>query len=103
MIYAINFDLAGESKQNREDLHEAIRSLGASYKCLESTWLVETDLPVGKIGERLASYVAKNDRMLVIGVTRQYSGWLPRSAWEWLNQRSMWLPDPKIPSLAASR
>lgn len=86
MIYAINYDLKRPG-QGYAALHEAIKNCGAWWHHLGSTWLVDTTLKAGGIWERLAPHVDKNDVVLVIGVTRDYQGWLPADAWEWLNSR----------------
>lgn len=87
MIYAINYDLKLPG-QNYEGVHEAIKSCGAWWHYLGSTWLVDTSLDANAIWRKLSPHVDKNDRVLVIGVTRDYEGWLPKDAWEWLNSRS---------------
>ena len=86
MIYAINYDLRRPG-QNYESLHEAIKNCGAWWHFLRSTWLVDTSLSASGIWDRLARHVDKNDLFLVIGVTRDYQGWLPRDAWDWINSR----------------
>lgn len=86
MIYAINYDLK-KPGQNYAPLHDAIKSCGVWWHYLDSTWLVETTLTADGIWKKLAPHVDKNDSMLIIGVTRDYSGWLPQKAWDWINQR----------------
>lgn len=86
MIYAINYDLRRPG-QNYEVLHEAIRNCGAWWHFLGSTWLVDTSLSANGIWDRLAPHVDKNDLFLVIAVTRDYQGWLPQDAWDWINSR----------------
>lgn len=87
MIYAINYDLKRPG-QNYEPLYEAIKSCGAWWHYLDSTWLVDTSLDAKGIWERLAPQVDKNDSVLIIGVTHDYQGWLTKEAWEWLNSRT---------------
>ncbi len=86
MIYAINYDLKRPG-QNYEELYKAIKALGAWWHYLGSTWLVDTSLTAQGVWERLAPHVDKNDFVLVIGVTKDYQGWLPQEAWDWLNGR----------------
>ncbi|WP_347268937.1 hypothetical protein [Paracoccus sp. (in: a-proteobacteria)] len=86
MIYAINYDLKRPG-QNYDELHKAIKNLGDWWHYLGSTWLVDTNLNAKGVWDRLAPHVDKNDRVLVIGVTRDYSGWLTQEAWEWINSR----------------
>jgi len=86
MIYAINYDLK-QPGRDYSGLYEAIKSCGAWWHYLGSTWLVDTNLDTQGIWKRLDPHIDRNDRMLVIGVTRDYSGWLPKEAWEWINNR----------------
>ena len=86
MIYAINYDLKRPG-QNYEALSEVIKGCGASWHYLGSTWLVDTTLDANGIWKRTESHVDKNDFFLVIGVTRDYQGWLPQEAWDWIKNR----------------
>lgn len=87
MNYAINYDLKKPGR-NYEKLYEAIKSCGAWWHYLGSTWLVDTSLSAAEIWSRLAPQVDQNDNVLVIGVTRNFGGWLPQGAWDWLNERA---------------
>lgn len=88
MIYAINYDLKRPG-QNYDALHEAIKSCGNWWHFLGSTWLVDTALSAQGIWNKLEPHVDANDFFLVIGVTRDYQGWLPQEAWAWINIRSL--------------
>ncbi|MEQ9690567.1 MAG: hypothetical protein RLO48_12620 [Bauldia litoralis] len=88
MIYAINYDLKRPG-QDYDALHEAIKNCGDWWHFLGSTWLVDTALSSQGICNKLEPYVDTNDVFLVIGVTRDYQGWLPREAWDWINSRSL--------------
>lgn len=87
MIYAINYDLKRPG-QNYAALHEAIKRCGDWWHVLDSTWLIDTTLSANGIRDRLAPYVDKSDFCLVIGVTRDYQGWLPQQGWDWINGRT---------------
>ena len=87
MIYAINYDLRTPGQQY-DKLYDAIKSCGSTWwHYLGSTWLVDTSLNASQIWARIQPHCDTNDRILVIGVTRDYSGWLPKDAWDWINQR----------------
>jgi hypothetical protein len=86
MIYAVNYDLK-KPGQNYNGLHEAIKRCGAWWHYLESTWLLDTSLSAQGVWDQLAPFADGNDRVLVIAVTRDYQGWLPADAWEWINSR----------------
>lgn len=88
MIYSINYDLKRPG-QNYEALYKAIKELGEWWHFLESTWLVDTNLNAEGIYNILSSAIDKNDFFLVIGVTSDYQGWLPKEAWEWINSRKI--------------
>ena len=90
MIYAVNYDLNERDRDEYEDLHRAIKGCGDYLHCLDSTWLVDTEdtnLDANGIWKRLKPYVDDNDRVLVIGVTRDYDGQLPEKAREWIDAR----------------
>jgi hypothetical protein len=86
MIYSINYDLHRPG-QNYEDVINVIKSLGAWWHYLDSTWLVDTTLNAAQIWAKLEPHIDTNDNFLIIGVTRDYSGWLPEDAWKWIKER----------------
>jgi len=87
MIYAINYDLKRPG-QDYEAVYEAIKGCGAWWHHLESTWLVDTSLTAKGIWDRIAPHADKNDFFLVVRIARDYSGWLPQGAWDWISSRS---------------
>lgn len=86
MVYLITYDLR-KPGQNYDDLYTAIKSVGEWIHPLESTWLVNSQLDAKQIHEFICQYIDRNDNVLVIRVTRDYWGWLPKSCWEWLDAR----------------
>ena len=91
MIISVNYDLKRPG-QNYPALFGAIKSCGHWWHHLGSTWLLDTSLTAKGVWEKLAPHVDKNDFVLVIGVTRDYQGWLPQDAWTWINSRAAKLP-----------
>jgi hypothetical protein len=86
MIYSINYDLK-QPGRDYSGLYEAIKGCGVWWHYLDSTWLTDTALDAAAIWKRLAPYVDGNDWLLVIGVNRDYEGWLPQEARDWINTR----------------
>jgi hypothetical protein len=87
MIYSINYDLKKPGR-DYSGLYDAIKASGhAWWHYLGSTWLVDTSLNANQIWEQLRPHVDGNDSILIIGVTRDYSGWLTQEAWDWINGR----------------
>lgn len=87
MIVSINYDLKRPG-QNYAALYEAIKTCGSWWHFLGSTWLVDTPLSAAGVWDRIAPHLDKNDFVLVIGVTRNYQGQLPKEAWAWINSRA---------------
>jgi hypothetical protein len=87
MIYSINYDLHRPG-QNYSELHDAIKSCGAWWHHLDSHWLVDTTLTAKGVWDKLSPHVDTNDHFLIIGITQEYSGWLPQKAWDWINSKS---------------
>ena len=86
MIYSVNYDLK-KPGQDYSGLYEAIKSCGVWWHYLDSTWLLDTSLDANGIWQKLQSHVDKNDNVLIIGVTKDRAGWLPKDAWTWINSR----------------
>jgi len=86
MIYSINYDLKAPGRDYK-GLWEAIKSCGAWWHYLESTWLVDASLDANGIFAKLKPHIDNNDYVLVIGVMRDSAGWLPQDAWTWINER----------------
>ena len=87
MVYLVTYDLKAPGR-DYSGLHAAIKACGVSRHDMESAWLIDTRLGADEIWSRLRPYVDANDRLLVIGVTRDFSGWLPKDAWDWLRDRT---------------
>ena len=85
-IYSIHYDLK-KPDRDYDELYSAIKSCGDWWHYLGSTWLVDTNLDASEIWEKVSSHVDKNDRMLIVGITGDKSGWLPQDAWDWINHR----------------
>lgn len=87
MIYSINYDLKNPG-QNYSELHDAIKSCGDWRYFLESHWLVDTNLTAKSIWDQLSPHADKNDNFLIVGISRDYSGFLPQKAWDWISSRT---------------
>ena len=86
MVYLVTYDLKRPGQEYTR-LHEAIEALGIWWHYLESTWLVDTSLGASGVWEHLKRTIDRNDSLLIIAVSRDYSGWLTEDAWQWIQQR----------------
>lgn len=83
MLIAYDLNAPG---QNYEDLIEEIKSFGAWWHCLDSTWLINTNLTPLQVATRLWAKMDRNDRLLV---TRTYGS---TTAWAGMTQQCVdWL------------
>lgn len=86
MIYAINYDLR-QPGRDYSGVFSAIKSCGAWWHYLESTWLVDSRMSAEAIWDRIKAHVHRDDSVLIHAVGRDHQGWLPQRAWDWINNR----------------
>ncbi len=87
MILLITYDLKAPGR-NYAGLYESIKSSGTWWHHLESIWLVETNQTPEQWYNKLATQMDQNDNLFIVQVTRNYFGYLPQKAWDWLKDRS---------------
>jgi hypothetical protein len=56
-----------------DDLFETIATLGKWWNCLDSVWIVKTDLTCAQIQERLYPFVDKKDELVVLGLNGNWA------------------------------
>lgn len=87
MIALISYDL-NKPRKGYSDLHDAIKAIsGTWWHHLTSVWLVDTDLSTQEIYEKVKEHIDENDELFITRITRDYTGYLPKKAWEWLKDR----------------
>jgi hypothetical protein len=85
--YLITYDLKNKSIKNYDLLYLAIKSIGPWWHHLDSTWIIKSNRSSREIWTLLARHLLKNDHILVVRIdTSDEWGWLPKNAWDWLNQ-----------------
>lgn len=87
--YLITYDLKKRG-QDYKSLYDAIKS--ASFDdtwChyLDSTWIIKSNLSVQQVSDKIKQAVDDNDNFIVIEVVKNYHGWLPREAWDYLSNQ----------------
>lgn len=85
--YLITYDLKNTAIEGYLPLHEAIKKNCISWwHYLESTWIVKSNiLNANDISSKLTPFVKTGDRLLVVEITSNSQGLLPKEAWDWLN------------------
>ncbi|MFH0022806.1 hypothetical protein ACFZAC_14525 [Pseudomonas fluorescens] len=80
----ITYDLITPGK-NYAELHEAIKTLGSWWHCVESTWIIKSNLTLVQIRDALNTHVDSNDKLLVLGLSAA-AAWvgLDKNCSDWL-------------------
>lgn len=87
-VLLVAYSVTGPKEQYSK-FFEAIKECGEKWwHYLDSLWLIKTDKSANEVGEKLADTLeAKGqDNVLVIEVIGHAQGWLPPSAWSWINE-----------------
>lgn len=83
-LILVTYDLKVPGKDYKS-LYEALKTASGWWHHLESTWILSTNDTVQEWTDRLTSLLDKNDRLLVVDITKQVrNGWLTSQAWDWL-------------------
>lgn len=84
-VYCVSYDL-NKAGQNYTALYDEIKNSPNWWHYLDSTWLISTYENANQLSERIIKHLDQNDRLLVIRVTTEHAGWLPKDGWDWINQ-----------------
>jgi len=69
-------------------LYEGIRNNCSKWwHYLDDVWIVETTDSADELAKKLYPLILRNDHLLVVRLVKEYQGWLPKEAWDWLNER----------------
>jgi hypothetical protein len=89
MVLLISYDLNGHERPAAyQSVKKVIEdnALGVK-KPLYSQWLVETNDSCSTWRERIRAVADNDDKILIVRVTHDYSGWLAKDIWPWLQSR----------------
>lgn len=84
ITYAINKD------RDNTAFYNAIQNLGEWWHYIDNTWIIRSNETANQLYQRLSSFSGINiNRLLIIKIDENNKqGWLPREAWDWINQNS---------------
>ena len=74
MLYTVSYDFSGDYDE-RESLELALMATGSAVRCLESTWLVLSDLTAAQIRQRLDAAVSSASYSLITEVSGHNNAW----------------------------
>jgi len=86
--------IAYDVKSKQRDytpLFAAIKTSGTHWwHYISNTWLVYTDKNPKQVFDALHPFIDEvKDNVLVVEITKNYQGWLPKKAWEWINSKQL--------------
>lgn len=87
--YMITYDL-NATGQKYDQVIQAIKdsswnSAWCSY--WKSSWLIKSNLTVSEIQQKIKPFLDNNDRLFVVEVNNNYSGWLTDDEWKYIRER----------------
>ena len=82
-VYCVSYDL-NQAGQNYNALYDELKKSPGWCHPLDSTWLISTGETAQQLSDRLCRHLDNNDTLLVIGVTKEYAGWLTQDTWDWM-------------------
>ncbi len=83
-VLLISYDLK-KSDKNYLDLYKTLKKASSWWHYLESCWLLKTSLSPQEWFKKIRPNIDNNDSILIIEVQKHYHGWLPKNAWDWIN------------------
>jgi hypothetical protein len=101
-VLLVTFSLRNTLK-NYDDFFVALRGNALNWwHFIEQTCVVSTYLDADSFARKLYPHIEATDSLLVAEIRpHEFQGWLPRAAWDWLNQvsRAASSKPPTLPGL----
>jgi hypothetical protein len=104
MILIVSYDL--KEIRDYTQFYETLKIQGSWSHYLSTTWLISTTRTPLQVVDALRPYMGQTDFLLVGEFGSNYSGWLPKEAWDWIKaQTQPALPGfgPILPAFIASQ
>lgn len=90
MIYAVICQLKKWWK-DYSSLYQKIESYGTWMHYIDNVWIIESTKDAQQISNDLLPFIdQEKDFILVIQIAKNYQGWLPKEAWNWMNERNFY-------------
>ena len=91
MIFVVSYDLSPGILRDVTPFLQELQNTESGrtwWHFLTNTWLIATDETAQQLFARLQAHLKPDDRVLVMGVTQEHSGWLPQEAWKWIQEQA---------------
>lgn len=91
MIYVVSYDLTTSLFRPVTAFVEELQRTDQGrtwWHFLTNTWLIQTPETAQELFGRLQPHLKDSDRLLIMRVEPDYSGFLPQEAWQWIQERA---------------
>jgi hypothetical protein len=85
VILVVNVDLK-QAAGSYTRLFDVLKSKDSWWHYLSATWLIATHDSPETLRDELVPLIFDHDRILITELSENYSGWLPKKAWEWIKK-----------------
>ena len=83
--YLITYNLK-TTNWNYTGFFSTLQNIGSWWHYLDTTWIIKSEFTSQQIYSMIAPHLSKSDLILVVEIVANTSfGWLPKDAWDWLN------------------
>lgn len=83
--YIVSYDLTLPTNKYKP-LFEELQRSHRWFHYIANTWIVLRTDTLVELQPKLTALIFKNDRMLIMPAKGPAQGWLPKDAWEWIEQ-----------------
>jgi hypothetical protein len=87
-VLLITYELKTVGKDYTTFFEQIKKNSDGWWHYLEGSWMSNTRMSAEGFAKSLFPYMTQSDYLLVIKVDKEFQGWLPNEAWDWLNQRT---------------
>lgn len=86
MIYLVSYDLKNGKPEDYKELYDLFATFSDCKKCLESSWLVVTDMSCEQVRDRLRTKMGPADLIVVVPYGPTRSSWIPKDVINWIHK-----------------
>ena len=87
-VHLVTYQL-NNNERDYSQLFVAIRGNALQWwHYLPHVWIVSTPMNADQFARTLIPFIERGDRLLVKRLAREHQGWLPKEAWDWLEDKT---------------
>jgi hypothetical protein len=87
VILLVTYTLRNQFK-DYSSFYEAIQQSSTEWwHFIDDSWIINTTKTPTQVAAKLYPHMEESDALIVVRLHKNYDGWLPQEAWEWLNKK----------------